>query len=160
MNCICLKFCEKLYCCHFTENHHRYCLHWIWYYYTLLSPKKGEHNSQCLYWNFSQEQLVINWCWFCYRVTHGLHWRPTNKTIKLIFNVLFIQGVRGKMHLHNETYKVNHDILLLKAFKSLKDESDLSAVQEKLKEKDVEIEQLRVLNAKNRFELEEVKNEN
>ena len=45
------------------------------------------------------------------------------------------------MHLHNETYKVNHDILLLKAFKSLKDESDLSAVQEKLKEKDVEIEQ-------------------
>ena len=58
---------------------------------------------------------------------------------------------------HNQTSKLNHDILLLKAVKSLKEKSDLG--EEKMKEKDVEIEELRVLNAKKDLELKEMKNE-
>ena len=55
------------------------------------------------------------------------------------------------MHHHNETSKLNHDIFILKAFKNLKEKSD--AGKEKLKEKDLEIEQLRVLNVKKDDEL-------
>ena len=50
------------------------------------------------------------------------------------------------MHQHTETYKSNHELLLLTTVKNLKEKSDQG--EEKLKEKDIEIEQLKELNTK------------
>ena len=50
------------------------------------------------------------------------------------------------MNRHMETNKINHELLLLKTVKNLKQKSDES--EEKLKVKDAEIEQLKELNAK------------
>ena len=50
------------------------------------------------------------------------------------------------MHQHSETYKSNHELLLLTTVKNLKKKSDQG--EEKLKEKEIEIKQLKELNTK------------
>ena len=50
------------------------------------------------------------------------------------------------MHQHSEKFKFNHEFLLLSTVKNLKEKSDQS--EEKLKEKDLQIEQLKEMNIK------------
>ena len=54
--------------------------------------------------------------------------------------------MRGEMHQHSEKFKIHHEFQLLTTVKNLKEKSDQG--EEKLKEKDIEIEQLKELNTK------------
>ena len=65
--------------------------------------------------------------------------------------------MRGKMHQHSEAFKFNHDFLLLKTVKYLKEKSDQG--DEKLKERDLEIELLNYEMEKLKIELENVRQE-
>ena len=62
------------------------------------------------------------------------------------------------MHNHNESSKTHHELLLLKVVKSLKENSVRE--EKKLKENDLEIEQLKQLTAKMNIELNELKKSN
>ena len=61
------------------------------------------------------------------------------------------------MYQHSETMKLNHEFLLLKSLKNLKQKSDQG--EEKLKEKDSEIEQLKESNSKKEVTLNELKHD-
>ena len=52
--------------------------------------------------------------------------------------------MRGEMHQHSEKFKFHHELQLLTTVKNLKEKSD--EAEEKLKEKDIEIKQLKELN--------------
>ena len=67
----------------------------------------------------------------------------TNNFYHLFLNI-YLQGIHGQMHQHCETFKVNHEFRLLTAVENLKEKSNQG--EQKLKEKDLEITQLKASN--------------